>query len=254
MSSKNQLDALGNRMKSYEKFQTELRFMFNIPIYIRLDGRGFSKFTKHMQRPFDKRMSDLMVDTTAYLVKEFNAVIGYTQSDEISLILNHCVTNPAIFDGKIQKIVSTLAATASSYFCANFYTHFQSNPLDFSNRLPTFDARAFSLPDHDEATNSIYWRYLDCQKNAVSMAAHHHFSHKSLQNQNTTKMKDRLLVEAKVDFDAYPDFFKYGTFVQNQSYTKETEQGLVVRNHVVPKPLEKSFSLFTHDERKSFIF
>ena len=75
MSSKTQLDALGNRLKTYEQHETSKKFIPNLPIYVRLDGRGFSKFTKGMARPFDERMSNLMIATTSYLVKELNAVI-----------------------------------------------------------------------------------------------------------------------------------------------------------------------------------
>ena len=39
-------DALGDRMKAYERQETEQRFIPLLPIYARIDGRGFSKFTK----------------------------------------------------------------------------------------------------------------------------------------------------------------------------------------------------------------
>ena len=255
MSSSNQFDALGTRMKKYEKRETDLRFMINSPIYVRLDGRGFSKFTKDMDRPYDERMSNLMVAVSKYLCKEFNALIAYTQSDEISLVLNNNEDNPAIFDGKIQKIISTIASSATAYFNAHFQSYFQVTPDTFARSLPTFDARAFNLSSFDEVVNCIYWRYLDCQKNAVSMAAHHHFDHKSLHKQNTSKMKDRLQVEANVCFEDYPDYFKYGTFVKTQSYAKVLEDGgTALRNIINTLPLDRPFNQYTHEERKSFIF
>ena len=106
----------------------------------------------------------------------------------------------------------------------------------------------------DEAVNCIYWRYLDCNKNAVSMAAHHYFSHKSLHKQNVSKMKDRLLVEEHIIFDEYPSFFKDGTFVKNQSFTKVVNDQSVLRHKVDIKLLTKPFNLYTHEERKDFIF
>lgn len=96
MSSKKQLDALGDRLKHFERLRTEDKCIPDLPIYIRLDGRGFSNFTRNMLRPYDSRMSKLMEATTAYLVKEFNATIGFTQSDEISLILLN-ITNLLAF-------------------------------------------------------------------------------------------------------------------------------------------------------------
>jgi len=37
-----------------------------------------------MKKPFDGIITDLMIETTKYLVSKTNAKIGYTQSDEIS--------------------------------------------------------------------------------------------------------------------------------------------------------------------------
>ena len=74
-------DDFGDRMKEYEGIESERPFMKLLPVVARLDGKGFSSFTKELQRPFDKRLSDLMVATVKFLVEETGAVCGYTQSD-----------------------------------------------------------------------------------------------------------------------------------------------------------------------------
>lgn len=78
-------DDLGDRMKVYEMAEAGRKFMPLLPIVARLDGKGFSSFTKGLLRPYDERLSNLMVDCTKYLVSETNACCGYTQSDEITL-------------------------------------------------------------------------------------------------------------------------------------------------------------------------
>ncbi|HWS31629.1 MAG TPA: tRNA(His) guanylyltransferase Thg1 family protein [Actinoplanes sp.] len=41
---------------------------------VRLDGRGFSRFTaEHYEKPFDRRFAEVMVDTTRMLSGEFGA-------------------------------------------------------------------------------------------------------------------------------------------------------------------------------------
>lgn len=60
-------DDLGDRMKFLEGFETARRFLPGLPLYARIDGRGFSKFTKNMARPFDEQMVRAMVDTTKIL-------------------------------------------------------------------------------------------------------------------------------------------------------------------------------------------
>jgi len=78
-------DNFGNRMKEYERLFGN-QFMPFLPVCMRIDGKTFSKWTKGLERPYDKRLTDLMVATTKYLVAETGALMGYTQSDEISLV------------------------------------------------------------------------------------------------------------------------------------------------------------------------
>ena len=59
-------------------------------IVARIDGRNFTRLTKEVvefEAPFDIRMRDYMIETTAHLMNcGFRVVYGYTQSDEISLV------------------------------------------------------------------------------------------------------------------------------------------------------------------------
>ena len=64
---------IDDRMKLFEKIESARRLMPTLPIMIRLDGKGFSKFTKGLARPYDERLRNLMVETTIFLAKETNA-------------------------------------------------------------------------------------------------------------------------------------------------------------------------------------
>lgn len=108
-------DDFGNRMKEFEAVETSRRFDVSLPIYARIDGRSFSRFTRGMDRPFDRRMSDAMVQTTSYLVDQTHARLGYTQSDEISLVWQAEADNADIFfSGKVLKMASVLASMAAA--------------------------------------------------------------------------------------------------------------------------------------------
>ena len=112
-------DDLGDRMKAYEAAQTSFKFDGFMPVYARLDGRGFSKFTRGMRRPYDERMSMAMITTASALVKETNARIAYTQSDEISLVWladAEKAESQIFFDGKMLKLASVLASFATAAF------------------------------------------------------------------------------------------------------------------------------------------
>jgi tRNA(His) guanylyltransferase len=205
-------DALGDRMKVYEKLM-QTNFMPCLPIIVRLDGKGFSRYTKGFRRPYDERMSRAMVNTTIALVQESNAVIGYTQSDEITLVLYS--DNPKVqvyFDGKIQKIVSVLASFSAVYFDRLIREEMTSG-------LPPvcFDARAFQVPSKEEAVNAVLWREQDATKNSISMAAREFYQHRELEYKNSSEMQD-MLMHRGVNWNDYPAFFKRGTYVQRREF------------------------------------
>lgn len=77
---------MGDRMKAYEKSGTLAKLDPTLPICSRIDGRSFSRFTKGCEKPFDARVSGAMRAACAYLVEQTHALIGYVQSDEISLV------------------------------------------------------------------------------------------------------------------------------------------------------------------------
>lgn len=215
-------DDLGDRMKDYERHETGRRFLPMLPVYARIDGRGFSKFTKGMDRPFDQRMTDAMIETTRYLVKETNALIGYVQSDEISLAWKAAdYTASIFFDGKITKMTSVLAAMATAGF-----TRAIRGWVPYEDRFPAFDARVLQMPLDYEVANMFLWRAIDARKNAVSMATRAHYSPKQMHGQGRADMLD-MLGKKGVDYDAYPVAFREGTFLRRvvREFPSETPGG-----------------------------
>lgn len=215
MSVLREKDDFGARMKSYEAVETERRFDVHLPIYARIDGRSFSRFTQGMTRPFDERMTKAMIETTKYLVDKTHARIGYTQSDEISLIWQaDAPSSDIFFSGKVHKMTSVLASMAAAKFAT-------LTPEGFRDRLPHFDARVFQLPSRTEAANVILWRAMDARKNAISMVAQSRFSHKALFGKDQSSMLT-MLAETGVYFeDDYPERFKRGTFLRRRTALRE---------------------------------
>lgn len=246
-------DCFGERMKTYEKAETTRKFMPMLPVYARIDGRTFSKFTKGLERPYDIQMCNAMIDTTKYLVKETNALMGYTQSDEISLVWYQPKFESEIFfAGKIQKMVSVLASMATT----KFYTCcLQSDRLRdrLEHHLPTFDCRVFQLPNKMEAANTFLWREQDATKNAISMAARYYYAHNSLMHKTGPEMQE-MLFQKGVNFNDYPAHFKRGTFVQRKTVMVEPDKsgipeayrnnvGMVSRSVVQAIDMPKFFSV-----------
>lgn len=204
--------ALGERMKFFEGMEAKRILMPKLPILARIDGKKFSKFTKGLERPYDKRLSDLMVEVTKLLTKEYNALISYTQSDEISLLLySDNMDSQVPYNGRIQKLVGDMTAFTTLQFNRLLPEYL---PDEYVKRYPRFDCRVWNVPTLEEAANVFLWRELDATKNSISMAAQHYFSHKVLQGKNASEMQNMLMLEKGVNWNDYPAFFKRGTYVK----------------------------------------
>ncbi|MCA9717559.1 MAG: hypothetical protein H6713_26975 [Myxococcales bacterium] len=199
-----------DRMKGYEHAEAGRRLMPLTPVIARLDGKGFSRFTASLERPFDRRLSELMIDMTIALVTETGARVGYTQSDELSLLwYSEDYQRQIYHDGRIQKMVSLLAARASVWFNAALPERIPEK----AGRAPVFDCRVFPVPNKVEAANVLLWRERDATRNSLSMAARARYSHAQLHGKGHREMHDMLMAKG-VNWNDYPAFFKRGTYVQ----------------------------------------
>lgn len=227
-------DEFGDRMKELESAEAGRRLMPLLPAIARLDGKCFSNFTRGLVRPFDALFSECMVRTTKHLVEETTACCGYTQSDEITLgWLSDSHKSQIWFDGKIQKMVSVLAAMASVRF-----NQLVSVLLPAKAGLsPVFDCRVWNVPNDVEGANCFLWREHDATKNSISSAAQCHYSHKELMNKNTKEMQELLFAKG-VNWNDYPDWCKRGTYIQRRTVQRKftvTELGQLPPLHEARK-------------------
>lgn len=209
-------DDLGDRMKAYEEHETGRRFLPGLPVYARMDGRAFHGFALGLRKPYDERLSRVMIETARSLVEKTHAAVAYTQSDEISLAFeaDHRVPRSSyFFDGKTMKMASVLASLTTALFTR----HLLASELEVTHgdRTPHFDARVIQMPGREEVANMFLWRELDATKNAVSAAARSVYSHAALHGQGRADMME-MLHQKGINFNDYPPFFKRGTYLQRR--------------------------------------
>jgi tRNA(His) guanylyltransferase len=211
-------DEFGDRMKEYEMMEAGRRFIPLLPVVARLDGKNFSKWTKGLKRPYDERMSQVMVEVTKVLADKSHSNIAYTQSDEITLVYySDDYKSQIYFDGRIMKMTSVLASIAAVHF--NIEAH-KYLPEHASSKPPAyFDCRCFQVTI-PEIANQVLWREQDATKNSVSMATRHYYSHKQLQDLGRADMMD-LLMDKGVNWADYPTHFKRGTYVQRKKILRK---------------------------------
>lgn len=159
---------------------------------IRVDGHCFHTFTRKLQKPFDPAMVKAMCQATKKLVEFFSACYGYTQSDEITIVLPK---NSQDFGRKTHKLASLAAAIATAEFI-KYMEFYMGKKL---TKLPVFDGRAFALMDEEELGYYQCFRQHDACRNAISAVARAYYSHKQLDNKNSDD-KVQMLADKGVDF------------------------------------------------------
>jgi tRNA(His) 5'-end guanylyltransferase len=235
-------DSLGERMKTYYEAIPKYRLMRRTPVAIRIDGKAFHTFTRGFAKPFDEVLGNAMVHTMEYLCKNIQGcVFGYTQSDEITLLLIDYQTleTDAWFDYEVQKMCSISASMATmafnKYFAEEVDTWMRKNIFPFSevdqneelmtrwDRYRTgirngamFDARCFNIPK-EEACNLVYWRQLDATRNSIQTVGQANFSHNELQFLSCNMIQDKLFAERGINWSDYPTRWKRGV-----AWTKAT--------------------------------
>ncbi len=199
---------IGNRMKHNYENVSKTRLLRRTPVAIRLDGRAFHTFTRHLRKPFDDIFMRTMQSTMQYLCSQIQGcVFGYTQSDEITLILidyqelNTC----AWFDYEVQKLCSISASLATyafhkyfdiytdNYFCiySDEDRTYEEALCEACHACAAFDARCFNIPK-EEVANLIYWRQLDAKRNSIQMCGQAEFSQEELHEKTCEDIKAML--------------------------------------------------------------
>lgn len=233
-------DDLGNRMKIFYEQIPKTKLMRRTPVIIRIDGKAFHTFTRGFKRPFDEILIKTMQETTKYLCENIQGcVLGYTQSDEITLVLvdYQRFETSAWFDYEIQKICSISASMATMAFNKFFAKNIKEYDMEWKCSLTPqcveiqkahydymevlnkavdkgamFDARVFNIPK-EEVTNCVYWRQLDASRNSIQMVGQANFSHKELHCKTCNDIQDMLMLQKNINWNDFPTHQKRGTCV-----------------------------------------
>ena len=237
----NKRDSLGDRMKGNYENRSKTYLVRRMPVIIRLDGKAFHTFTRGFEKPFDDVMMQTMQQTTLKLCQEIQGcVFGYTQSDEITLVLvdYNDINTDAWFDYSVQKMCSVAASMCTLYFnkifaemvdvfIANSDVTPEEEKLErvYNKAIEKgamFDARVFNIPV-EEVTNCVLWRQQDATRNSISSLAQSKFSAKELHGKNSSQMQDMLMEKYGINWNDLTIPEKRGTAVYKRTIDDVTE-------------------------------
>lgn len=225
--------SLHERMTQYYESVTHSRTLTRrMPVIIRCDMECGKTFTNGLKKPWDDVFSKAMQRTVCNMADKIQGcVLGYTASDEISLLLldYQDLDTDAWFGYNIDKLVSSAASMATIFFHKNFAieaeTRMNTKQMDVDEAFdgyfstlrskmqknPIFDARAFNIPK-EEVANYFLDRQRYTEKNSISMLARYYFSHKEIEGKNGSQMQDMLMEKYKVNWNNCPIAHKRGVF------------------------------------------
>lgn len=230
---------LGDRMKNNYENISRYYLTRRMPVIIRIDGKSFHTFTKGFKKPFDDVLVTTMQDTMKYLCENIQGcVLGYTQSDEISLVLvDYAELNTdAWFGNNLQKMCSVSASMATFAFNQFFSHNVEDLESDLAQEHETdgmtecvktmlsyyhiyrtalkkgamFDSRVFTIPK-EEVCNYMLWRQQDATRNSVLSVGQANFSHRELNCKSCNDIQDMLMTQKGINWNDYPTTLKRGS-------------------------------------------
>lgn len=212
--------------------------------------------------------------TMKYLCENIQGCkIGYTQSDEITLLLTDydTLTTDAWFGYGVQKMCSVVASMATLAFNKYLPQEIESYQIKWrfgltpqcvrtqeehkkyvdalikaANKGAMFDARCFNIPK-EEVTNCFIWRQQDATRNAIQMLGQCHFSEKELHKKSCNKIQDMLMTQKGINFNDMPTEFKRGICCvrkEIQDPNADIKDGYYPKTQWV---LDKYIPIFTKD-------
>ena len=208
---------LDKKMRVYETAHDH-HVLPDIYIVTRIDGRCFTTLTKDKHKfeaPYDPKFRDMMIETVKHLMQcGFKVLFGYTQSDEISLLLD---LNENTFERKERKLNSVLAGEASAKFSL------------LLGDIGAFDSRICQLPNKQLVIDYFRWRNEDAHRNALNAHCYWSLRKEGASPEESaatfTKMsvaqKNEFLFQKGINFNDIPNWQKRGMGVYWESYEKD---------------------------------
>ena len=264
---------LGDRMKNNYENITRYYLTRRMPVIIRVDGRSFHTFTKGFKKPFDDVLVKTMQDTMKYLCENIQGcVLGYTQSDEVSLVLTDYaeLTTDAWFGNNLQKMCSVSASMATlafnKAFNDNIIKYIDNNPdadcgvtkdlteyikilINARIKGAMFDSRVFTIPK-EEVCNYFIWRQQDSTRNSIQSVGQANFSQRELNGKSCNDIQDMLMMQKSINWNNYATTLKRGSccIKIDDSITKYDEVGNICDYIPISKwVIDNEIPIFTQD-------
>uniref|UniRef100_A0A6P7GUR3 tRNA(His) guanylyltransferase n=1 Tax=Diabrotica virgifera virgifera TaxID=50390 RepID=A0A6P7GUR3_DIAVI len=213
--------AMANSKFEYVKsFETEDTLLRNCWIVVRVDGKGFHKFSKvhEFDKPNDARALRLMNKAATVVMQEYkDIVIAYGHSDEYSFVLRK---EAMIYNRRKDKIMTYLNSLFTSAYVYFWKDYFPSLKMKYP---PAFDSRVVLYPCDEDLRNYLSWRQADCHINNLYNTAFwalvlkggstNSEAEKTLSGTVSSEKHEILFTQFDINYNNEPVLYKKGTIL-----------------------------------------
>lgn len=151
-----------SRYEYVRHFETYNTAMLNTYMVVRVDGKGFTKYTEahKYEKPNDLRGLQLMNQCAMKVMETYVDIwIAFGESDEYSFVFTK---DSKLYNRRTDKITSLIASCFSSAFVFYFPKFFPNQEL---LDIPLFDSRLVCYPSEQNLRDYLSWRQADTHIN-----------------------------------------------------------------------------------------
>ncbi|XP_067656575.1 probable tRNA(His) guanylyltransferase isoform X1 [Haliotis asinina] len=237
-----------SKFEYVKQFEQEDKCLPNCWIVIRIDGKGFHRFsdTHHFVKPNDERSLGLMTRAALAVMEDFkDIVMAYGQSDEYSFVFKKHTT---MYNRRGSKIMTNLVSLFSAAFVMNWPRYFATQELQYP---PAFDARVVLYPSDQNLKDYLSWRQADCHINNLYNTVFWKLvqercltpaqSQEKLKGTLSSDKNEILFTEFNINYNNLPELYRKGTVLIRKkqdevcSSPTRTQSGMNSLNHSMSK-------------------
>ncbi|CAO3570029.1 unnamed protein product [Mortierella alpina] len=231
-----------------KEFEEDDKLLRNVHILVRIDGKGFHKFSAahEFAKPNDVRALNLMNHAARCVMHELDDIlIAFGESDEYSFLFRKSTD---LYQRREAKIVSTVVSLFTSAYVYYWSDYFQDSrrPL----YPPVFDGRAVLYPSEVEVKDYFAWRQADTHINNLFNTSFWALVEKGgltpkaaeirLSGTDSKDKNEMLFTEFNTNYSKLPAIFRKGSVLLREQIPKDMHKDAIIPT--LPETLPGSMS------------
>ena len=260
-----------SKFEYVKSFENKNDLLKNTYIVIRIDGKGFTKFTDAhgYKKPNEIKGIKVMALAGLSVMESFPEIfLGYGQSDEFSFAFKK---NASLYNRRHEKILTNVVSQFTSAFVYYWPKIFVNGPeLKYP---PCFDGRVILYPSFENLKDYFSWRYVDCHINDLYNTTfwalvqegkmNKDEAHQKLKGTLSNDKNEILFSQFNINYNNQPEVYKKGTLLirvkkpasirppkkeENKEIDEETKKKIEEINKKNEEFLEKCDKAYKIDE------